>query len=527
MEGSLEDVVLTLIGVRKEAVTFIIKEYRRARLRKILRFNAFVLKLLAFRATAGTVIQKAVRGFLVRRRLMPLKKWKRMIIWNSPATSVRVVGNFTEPQWGIEIELQKLRGVNLFYTDFMYQQKLPPGKYTIKFVVDGVWTFSKSHLIKLDAEGNANNIYKYKAWHKIPRSSISAGALPEMEILDQIKKPMKIETESLPPRSLTGSMDSPTSLLSEAAFRGTSIMSLNIVMKEYMAAHPVSKSHPLSSEGSADAFFIDNDLQMFGLADGVGEWERHGLDPSLFATELMQRCHKLANEYKEDIVLLPFEETGKLLKKILTKAYSETKAWGSSTALLCIVKDAKLVLTALGDSSVLVLRQSKFNRDRLCKYYKSKEQQHFFNCPYQLSHVPTTKDFPELIQQGYSKLVNYLKQILSSGLEQPTDSPEEQALEAVIDLQDGDIIIAATDGLFDNLFDTDIKLIGEKELKVPNTDAEFCRRFARNLVTQAVEKAFDTRYISPFAKAAKKAKNYFIGGKLDDVTVVVARAFEY
>jgi protein phosphatase PTC7 len=454
--------------------------------------------------------------------MQPLKKRSRMMIWNSPASCVYVIGNFTEPQWGFEVLMLRAGRLDLFYTDFMYQQKLPPGNYAVKFKVNGQWTTSPLLPVKVDAQGNTNNLLKYSPLHKPLRSSGSVGALTAIELLDQFKKPFNIETESMPARSLTGSMDSPTSMYVDAGSHR--LVDCRIVMKGFMAAHPVNKSDPLSCVGSADAYFIDKELQMFGMADGVGEWERHGLDPSLFPNELMSRSHQLAVEQRKDLSSLPAEQLSDALKGILDQAFRETQAWGSSTAMLALVKDSKLVLTSLGDSCVLVMRPSKFNRDKLVKIFKSKEQQHFFNCPYQLSHIPQPADFPALVTQGYGKLVNYLKQVLQSGPAQPPDTPYEHAMTTVLELHDGDVIVAATDGLFDNLFDSDIKKLGERELKLLNTDSEFCTRLAASLAANAVVKAFDTRYLSPFAKAAKKARNFFIGGKLDDVTVIVSRA---
>ena len=47
-----------------------------------------------------------------------------------------------------------------------------------------------------------------------------------------------------------------------------------------------------------DAFFVTADepgtTVVFGLADGVGGWRRHGVDPSKFAWRLMQNCETFA-----------------------------------------------------------------------------------------------------------------------------------------------------------------------------------------------------------------------------------------
>src|SRR5689334_869736 len=75
---------------------------------------------------------------------------------------------------------------------------------------------------------------------------------------------------------------------------------------------------------------------------------------------------------------------------------------------------------------------------------RSREQQHYFNTPYQLSShgARSTSDNSSQTQQFLS------------------DSPENAECKS-FDVQEGDLILLATDGLFDNLSDEAI----EKEIQ--------------------------------------------------------------
>lgn len=74
-----------------------------------------------------------------------------------------------------------------------------------------------------------------------------------------------------------------------------------------------------------------------------------------------------------------------------------------------------------------------------------------------------------------------------------------------------------TDGLFDNVFDDDMKpcLIREENIEQPEKAATCIGEYAYT-------KSKDKRYESPFAVGAKQAGKWYQGGKSDDITVIVA-----
>jgi protein phosphatase PTC7 len=92
----------------------------------------------------------------------------------------------------------------------------------------------------------------------------------------------------------------------------------------------------------------------------------------------------------------------------------------------------------------------------------------------------------------------------------------------VTDLKPGDVIIAGTDGLLDNVYtQRAAKLVWDAKTRGATPGVA-----AQQLATFASARSRDPVYVSPFAKAALKAGFYYRGGKVDDITVVVAYVAE-
>lgn len=82
-----------------------------------------------------------------------------------------------------------------------------------------------------------------------------------------------------------------------------------------------------------------------------------------------------------------------------------------------------------------------------------------------------------------------------------------------LEIMDGDFIVMATDGLFDNLFDQDILSIVESNMHCHPTT------IAQAIVEHATIKSKDPLYLSPFAQKAGWMER---GGKPDDITAIVS-----
>ena len=188
---------------------------------------------------------------------------------------------------------------------------------------------------------------------------------------------------------------------------------------------------------------------------------------------------------------------------------------GSSTACLMMLShtDLKLYTTNIGDSGFLVVRSGEV-------VHRSQEQQHYFNTPFQLSLPPT--------------------ELQSEVLADRPESADQYEFSVV----DGDVILLATDGIFDNVPD---RLLVEEmavvqhckdEMKLQqcaNSIALMARKLSRDpkvssfklhgvalICRQPLIFIFKFQFLSPFSVNALAAGIEAEGGKPDDITVLLA-----
>jgi len=228
---------------------------------------------------------------------------------------------------------------------------------------------------------------------------------------------------------------------------------------------------------------------VIGVADGVGGWRAYGVDPGQFSLNLMQNCERLVkagyfvSNQPSQLLASGFREMQESKRPII----------GSSTACVAILnhEDCKLYTANIGDSGFLVFRGGQV-------VHRSHEQQHYFNTPFQLSLPPS----------------NMAADVLS-------DAPES-ADQYEFSVEDGDVIMLATDGVFDNIPDSIlVEEIGI--LQNGPLDAAKIQAVANSIALIARKLSQDDTFLSPFAKNAR-ANGFWnvIGGKEDDVTVILA-----
>ncbi|KAG7141391.1 Protein phosphatase PTC7 like protein [Verticillium longisporum] len=191
------------------------------------------------------------------------------------------------------------------------------------------------------------------------------------------------------------------------------------------------------------------------------------------------------------------------------KATAEPANWqGTTTASgaqlhFKTLEDGKtnpvVYVTNLGDCQVMVLRP----KDEKV-IYKTKEQWHWFDCPRQL------------------------------GTNSP-DTPEKNAVMDKVEVRVGDVILAMSDGVIDNMWEHEIvhsvrnslarwengeggKVEGDRT-DGANGGMKFA---AEELVTAAKVVALDPFAESPFMEHAIEEGLASTGGKLDDISVVAA-----
>lgn len=261
---------------------------------------------------------------------------------------------------------------------------------------------------------------------------------------------------------------------------------LNPMSAVSLGSSPPPTDAAAGAEGDA---ISANSADVIGVADGVGGWRQYGVDPGQFSMQLMQSCERLvkAGYFVSDQPA-----------RLLAQGFSEMQASkkpviGSSTACLAMLshRDGKLYTANIGDSGLLVVRDGRV-------VHRSSEQQHYFNTPYQLSLPPTDMESDVL-----------------------ADLPEA-ADRYEFNVEDGDVIILATDGIFDNVPD---HLLVEQvdSLRGFTNDASKVQACANSIALIARSLSRDENFLSPFAKNARASGfKGVMGGKEDDVTVILA-----
>ena len=248
-------------------------------------------------------------------------------------------------------------------------------------------------------------------------------------------------------------------------------------LKMRSAPYCIPKGNKLKPLGE-DAHFISSDEQTIGVADGVGGWAKKGIDAGNYARELMLNSSIAVNKERSSVDP----------KRVLAEAFSNTMHEGSSTACVLTHDDGVLRAANVGDSGFMVLREGKL-------LFKSPTQQHRFNFPFQL------------------------------GNNKKSDRPE-CALEIQVPVKPGDIVVMGSDGLFDNMFDSDIEEIIQEEyhkLVEENNKIDKYQDLAFRIAETAYYKSLDKYYVSPFAIASKLAGKKHKGGKMDDISIIVGR----
>ncbi|KAK7328168.1 hypothetical protein VNO77_22265 [Canavalia gladiata] len=241
--------------------------------------------------------------------------------------------------------------------------------------------------------------------------------------------------------------------------------------KLFLVSDAACLPHPSKAlTGGEDAYFISCQ-NWLAVADGVGQWSLEGSNAGLHSRELIEKCENIVSNHENISTVKPAQ--------VITRSAAETQSPGSSAVLVAYFDGQVLHAANVGNTGFIIIRDGSI-------FKKSTPMFHEFNFPLQV----VNGDDPSDLIEGY-----------------------------MIDLHDGDVIVTATNGLFDNLYEQEIASIISKSLQASLTPQEI----AEFLAMRAHEVGRSTSTRSPFADAAQ-AVGYvgYTGGKLDDVTVILS-----
>lgn len=296
------------------------------------------------------------------------------------------------------------------------------------------------------------------------------------------------------------------------------------------------RSRPASGE---DAYFVasvggDQHTIAMGVCDGVGGWQEHGINPSDFSHGLTYYMAQNAMRWESNST--PGDNLHP--KKLMNEGYNATlrdpqiRAGGSTACIAVTDPNGRMRTANLGDSGFVQVRLGT-----VCQH--SPPQTHSFNTPYQMSKIP-----PEIMTQA----------AIFGGL--PIHDTPDRAEVADSQLQHGDIVVFATDGVWDNLSSQDILTIVSRLMRergawertedkgfvvsnkvatlIPpqhneqNPRPSLASVIASHIAGEAKIASMDRKRDGPFAKAVQREypMDRWHGGKVDDITVLVMIAVE-
>eukprot|EP00238_Polyblepharides_amylifera_P015904 CAMPEP_0196584316 /NCGR_PEP_ID=MMETSP1081-20130531/46634_1 /TAXON_ID=36882 /ORGANISM="Pyramimonas amylifera, Strain CCMP720" /LENGTH=462 /DNA_ID=CAMNT_0041905483 /DNA_START=388 /DNA_END=1776 /DNA_ORIENTATION=+ len=239
--------------------------------------------------------------------------------------------------------------------------------------------------------------------------------------------------------------------------------------------------------GGEDAYFLTQHSGVYGLgvSDGVYMWRTQGIDAGEFSRGLMTHA---------STAVASGTSCAQEVLKDAAAAVKQSELKGSATVCIVTVDLQKRMLRSanLGDSGFLLLRDVEDTNPQVL--YATEQQEHEFGRPFQLGH------------------------------HEHADAPED-AMCWSGSIQEGDVIIAGSDGLWDNVEDRCIMEQARDAMKdFKHKGMRFvAKTISDRLTALAYTISTSTNEETPYSRDASEAFDMiYSGGKKDDICVVVA-----
>lgn len=238
---------------------------------------------------------------------------------------------------------------------------------------------------------------------------------------------------------------------------------------------------------------------VMAIADGVSGWELKGEHSSsgIWSRSMLETLSRLLTEYK--LSHMPHALNNRDIEEVLDDSYLHTSHLmdlqglkGLSTLIMVMLSGSMLKCISIGDSKFYLVRDG------------------------------------EIIKTNAEQMVDHLcpQQI---GTQTLGVLPSEMAVIDDVELQTNDLVILCSDGVSDNLYDWELVKALDEYL---NFKKDSLRTACSKIVGLAKLTAFDDNAYTPYNErinnlpAGRYGKNISLGGKLDDMSLCIARVVD-
>lgn len=244
---------------------------------------------------------------------------------------------------------------------------------------------------------------------------------------------------------------------------------LTLVTSSYNVPDPQK-----AERGGEDGLFTT--ANAIGVFDGVSGTMESGIDSGKFAKRLAKLVKRCMASWNPASIL-----------NDIRSSVNQVQLDGMSTLCVAALRGNMLATINVGDSRVIVVRGGRV-------IHATKAQSKFFNSPYAVCCDKTVSDFEA------ADVVN-------------------------LEIMPGDMLVMATDGLWDNVYtEAVLDILARNPCPArPESDAVLARLAHRmaSLVTMKAIDAASSIEPTPFEEEALVEGAQWTGGKKDDITVIV------